>query len=107
MKTTKTTLQKIMEQKTDQIRKAIELAVEEAISNKGENINIKPEYNIIRIDGIYIHKDKNDFRMFVQFESQKLAKLLQPSEEELRKQAEQKRAELQEIENQLKERAKS
>ena len=46
------------------------------------------------------------FAIVLHFNSEKIAKLFEPSKDELKKLAEQKRHELEEIEKQIKERAK-
>jgi hypothetical protein len=94
-----TKLQKIIEQKADQIRGAIEQAID-------EGAKVQKNYvNCATIDEIFLQKDnRNDrFAIVLHFESEKIAKLLEPSKECLEKLAEQKRRELEEIEKQIKE----
>lgn len=98
MEETKTTLQKIVEQKTDQIRIAIEQAIDDGA---------KIEKSFIRcatIDNVFLQKNMDgSVAIVLHFNSEKIAKVLQ-SKDELENLAEKKRAELAEIENQIKER---
>ena len=94
------TLQKIIDQKADQIR----IAIEEAIDAGAE---IKKDYtNCVMINDVFLQKDNNDkrFALVLHFDSKKIAKIFEPSKDDLEKLAEQKRRELEEIENQIKER---
>lgn len=98
----KTTLQKIMEQKTEQVRNAIEQAIDEGakIKRLGSCTNLLECCNI---DGLYLQKSTSDgsISVVLNFRSEKIAKVFEPSKEELEKMAEQKRAELEEIEKQI------
>lgn len=92
----KTTLQKIMEQKAEQIR----CAIEQAIDN-GAKIVKSCSFGAT-IDEIFLQKDGNGgYAVVLHFDSEKLAKVFEPSKYELKKMAEQKRAELEEIEKQI------
>lgn len=94
----KTTLQKIIEQKADQIRIAIEEAIENGASVKRESSDT------VEIDGMRIYYNLNYTNSVVlRFYSEKIKKLFAPSKDDLEKLAEQKRAELADIENQIKE----
>ena len=96
-----TTLQKIIEQKANQIR----IAIEEAI-DAGAKIQ-KIYSSAITIDEIFLQKDlKGRIAIVLNFDSAKIAKAFEPSKDDLEKLAEQKRRELEEIENEIKERAK-
>lgn len=101
MEETKTTLQKIVEQKADQIR----MAIEQAIDN-GAKI-VKTTFFCSTIDNVFLQKDVNgSFCVVLHFNSDKIAKVFGRSIDDLEKLAEQKRAELADIENQIKERTK-
>lgn len=93
----KTTLQKIMEQKSKQMCEAIEQAISEGAKVERSKILT----NCCTIDGIFIQKDFSGYSVILHFESDKIAKALEPSKDELEKMAEQKRAELEEIEKQI------
>ena len=95
----KTTLQRMLEQKAEQIRVAIEEAMD-----KGAKIE-KTFTNFAEIDGIFLQKNDNSskFVVVLLFDSEKIAKVFEPSKDDLEKIAAQKRAELAEIEKQLKE----
>ena len=105
MEEIKTTLQKIVEQKTDQIRMAIERAIED-----GAKIERCESYTNLRtccyIDGLYLQKNTYDdtISIVLQFNSEKIAKAFEPSKDDLKKAAEIKRRELEDIEKQIKER---
>ena len=105
MEETKTTLQKIVEQKTDQIRMAIERAIDEGAKiEKLESFTSVLE--CCHIDGLYLQKNTHDGSLSVvlNFSSEKIAKAFEPSKDDLEKAAEIKRRELEEIEKQIKER---
>ncbi len=95
----KTTLQKIMEQKAEQMRNAIEQAIDE-----GAKIVKSGSYTTLLecclIDGLYLQKSTSDgsISVILNFRSEKIAKAFEPSKDDLEKMAEQKRAELEEIE---------
>ena len=99
MEETKTTLQKIVEQKTDQIR----IAIERAIDNGA--IIVKNSFFCATIDDVFLQKDMNGhFAVVLHFDSEKiLNELLKNSKNDLEKLAEQKRRELEDIEKQIKE----
>ena len=105
MEETKTILQKIVEQKTDQIRMAIEQAID-----KGAKIEKSESYTNLRtccyIKGVFLQKNTYDdtISIALQFNSEKIAKAFEPSKDDLEKAAERKRRELEEIEKQIKER---
>lgn len=97
-----TKLQKIVEQKTDQIRRAIEQAIDEGakIENRFSNF--------ATIDAVLLQKDNRyaeGVAIVLTFESKKIAKFFRPSKEALAELADRKRKELAEIEQQLNERA--
>lgn len=100
----KTTLQQIVEQKTEQIRDAIEQALSD-----GANVEmLKSATSFLRccrIDGLFLQKDTIEDSICVlwKFRSEKIAKMFEPSKDDLKKMAEQKRAELEEIEKQINE----
>ena len=98
METEKTTLQRILEQKSEQIM----VAIEDAIDN-GAKIE-KESTDFATIDGIFLQKNYKTSQVVVvlRFDSPKIAKVFDPSKDELEKIAAQKRAELEEIEKQLK-----
>ena len=97
----KTKLQKIIEQKAEQIRGAIEQAIDE-----GANVR-KCFSHMADIDNIFVQKDINGrYAVVLYFESEKIAKVFEPSKEDLAELADKKRKELEEIERQLNERAK-
>jgi hypothetical protein len=95
-----TRLQKIIEQKAEQIRIAIEEAIDE-----GAKIE-KSFTNCVTIDEIFLQRNynTNQFAVVLRFDSEKIAKVFEPSKDDLEKIAKQKRAELEEIEKQIKER---
>lgn len=102
-----TRLQKIIDQKANQIR----IAIEEAIADgaKIEQSKSSTGYLVCRfIDGLYVQKqtENNTISVVLNFSSEKIASAFEPSKEDLAKLAEQKRKELAEIEQQLNERAK-
>ena len=95
-----TRLQKIIDQKKQQIKGAIEQAIEEG----AELQKVTPD--LCKIDGVMVWKNNNGTNSVVlTFESPKIASVFEPSKEDLAKLAEQKRKELAEIEKQLNERA--
>ena len=104
MEETKTTLQKIVAQKTDQIRNAIERAIDD-----GAKIEKCESYTSVLeccyIDGVCMQKNTYDdtISIVLQFNSEKIAKAFEPSKYDLEKAAEIKRRELEEIEKQIKE----
>lgn len=100
-----TTLQKIIDQKADQIR----VAIEEAIDAGAKIEKHWPSFGTI--DEVFLQADtanRNNkrFAIILRFDSEKIAKAFAPSKENLEKLAEQKRRELEELETQIKERAK-
>ena len=99
----KTTLQRIVEQKAEQIRVAIEEAMD-----KGAKIE-KTFTNCAEIDGIFLQRNENSsqFVVVLRFDSPKIAKVFEPSKDDLEKIAAQKRAELEDIEKQIKERGEA
>ena len=105
MEKTKTTIQKIVEQKTDQIRNAIEQAID-----NGAKIEKCESYTALKtccyIKGVFLQKDTDDdtISIILQFNSEKIAKAFEPSKDDLEKAAEIKRRELEDIEKQIKER---
>ena len=100
-----TTLQKIIEQKAEQIRIAIEEAIDAGakIKNKGSYVETM---ECCDIDRVFLQKGTgtSTISVVLYFSSDKIAKVFEPSKDELEKLAEQKRAELEKIEKQIKER---
>ena len=98
----KTTLQKIMEQKAEEMRNAIEQSIDDGakIERLDSCTNLLECCNI---DGLYLQKSTSDgsISVILDFRSEKIAKVFEPSKDELKKMAEQKRAELEEIEKQI------
>ena len=95
-----TTLQKIIEQKTDQIR----IAIEEAIDDGAKIEKLASFTSVLEccyIDGVYLQKNTHDgsLSIVLQFNSEKIAKAFEPSKDDLEKAAEIKRRELEDIEN--------
>lgn len=102
METEKTTLQKIMEQKAEQIRAAIEQAIDEGAETK------KSKYmQAYEIDGVFVQRNADALCVVLYFSSDKVSALFDPTKEELEELAAKKRAELEEIEKQLKERGEA
>ena len=105
MEETKTTLQKIVEQKAYKIRMAIERAIDD-----GTKIGKCESYTTLKtccyIKGVFLQKNTYDdtISIVLQFNSEKIAKAFEPSKDDLEKAAEIKRRELEEIEKQIKER---
>lgn len=100
----KTTLQQIVEQKTEQIRVAIEQALSDGA--KVEMCNSVTSFlRCCRIDGLYLQKYtiEDTIAVVLKFSSEKIAKMFEPSKDELEKKATQMRAELEEIEKQINE----
>ena len=99
MEETKTTLQKIVEQKAEQMRTAIVEAIE-----NGAEIN-KITHDMYSIGGIMVWQNlDNTFSVILKFASDKVANVFAPSKDDLEKAAEIKRRELEDIEKQIKER---
>ena len=98
----KTMLQKVVEQKAEQIRSAIERAIDDGakIVNVGSATHL---LKCCRIDGIHLQKSTSDDTLSVvlNFRSEKIAKLFEPSRKDLERRVEELRAELNEIEKQL------
>lgn len=99
----KTTLQRITEQKAEQMRSAIEKAIDEGAKIE----ECETAISVLKcccVDGLYLQKYINDgsISVVLHFKSEKIAKVFEPSKDDLEKMAEQKRAELEEIENKLK-----
>ena len=98
MKKTKTTLQKIVEQKADQIRIAIEQAIDD-----GAKID-ESFTRCVMIDNVFLQRNADgSIAIVLHFNSEKIAKVFEPSKDALEKLASKKRAELEEIEKQIKE----
>ena len=104
MEQTKTTLQKIVEQKTDQIRMAIERAIDEGAKIE-KSSSFTSLLECCYIDGVYVEKNTHDgsLHIILNLSSEKIAKLFEPSKDDLEKEAEIKRRELEENEKQIKE----
>lgn len=105
MKETKTTLQNIVKQKTDQIRNAIEQAID-----NGAKVEKLGSYTSVLeccyIDGVYLQKNTDDdtISIVLQFNSEKIANVFDElSKDDLEQLAAQKRRELEKIEKQIKE----
>ena len=95
----KTTLQKIADQKTEQMRVAIEQAIDDGA--KIEELSSCTTLLECRyIDGLYLQRYTFDgtISVILKFSSEKIAKVFAPSKDELEKMAEKKREELEEIE---------
>lgn len=98
----KTTLQKIVEQKSEQIRIAIEQAIDD-----GAKIEKRVSATCLRdccnIDEVFLQKNTVDdtISVVLTFRSKKIEKVFEQSKEDLEKLAAQKRAELEEIEKQI------
>lgn len=101
-----TRLQKIVEQKADQIRAAIEQTIDEGAEIKDDGSCVET-LKCCTINGVHLQKVIYDGTILVvlNFRSEKIAKIFEPSKEDLAKLADQKRKELAEIEQQLNERA--
>ena len=109
MEETKTNMQKIVEQRTDQNRIAIEQAID-----KGAKIEKCESYTNLRtccyIKGVFLQKDTDDdtISIVLRFNSEKIGekivKAFEPSKYDLEKAAEIKRRELEDNEKQRKER---
>jgi len=100
-----TRLQKIVEQKANQIRIAIEEAIADGakiVQSESGTCYLECRY----IDGLYVQKktENNTIAVVLNFSSEKIASVFEPSKEDLAKLADQKRKELAEIERQLNER---
>ena len=98
MEETKTTLQKIVEQKADQIRIAIEQAID-------DGAKIEKSFMLcVAIDNVFLQRNADgSIAIVLRFNSGKIAKVFEPSTDDLEKLAVQKRRELEEIEKQIKE----
>ena len=98
----KTSLKKIIDQKAEQMRGAIEQAIDEGaeIEKLCSNTTLLECCNI---DGLFVQKNKYDdlISVILNFRSEKIAKVFEPSKDDLEKMAEQKRTELEEIEKQI------
>lgn len=99
-----TKLQKIIEQKTDQIRGAIEQAIDDGAKIEMRN-SYTSNYECRDIDGLFLQRNTGDntISIVLIFRSEKISKAFEPSKECLEKLAEKKRRELEEIEKQIKE----
>lgn len=94
----KTTLQKIMEQKTEQVRNAIEQAINEGAKVE-HSMYVSNGYTI---DGIFVQKCPIDnITICLNMKSEIISNACEPSKDELEKMAERKRAELEEIQKQI------
>ena len=98
----KTTLQKIKEKKDEQMRNAIEQAIDEGAKIE-RLVSYTTLLECLLIDGLYLQKNTSDgtISVILNFRSEKIAKAFEPSKDDLKKMAEQKRAELEEIEKQI------
>lgn len=97
MEETKTTLQKIVEQKTRQIEEAIEQAIAEGAKYE------KTVAGVV-VDGVYLIGQLPNIGMVLSIKATpNIQRLFEPSKEQLRAEAEKKRIELEEIERQIKE----
>lgn len=93
----KTLLQRIVEQESKQMR----IAIEQAINDGAKVEHSKYVSNGYTIDCIFVQKISNNITLLLNMESEIIAKACKPSKDELEKMAEQKRAELEEIEKQI------
>lgn len=92
----KTTLQKIMEQKAEQIRNAIEQAIDDGSTVK------RLGYGEVEIDSVRLYSNSDGTNSIVlRFNSEKIAKTFEPSKKDLEIMANMKRLELEEIEKQI------
>ena len=95
----KTTLLKIEEQKNEQVRKAIEQAIEDGVAKIEHSPYVSSGYTI---DGVFIQVHPIDnVTLCLNMKSKVISMACKPTKEELEKMAEQKRAELEEIEKQI------
>ena len=93
-------MQKIIEKKADQIRRAIEQVIDD-----GAMIDKSPCGGIV-IDGVYIgryEEEQKPYCVVLKFKSKKITQVFKPSKAELYTLAQKKRTELEEIEKQIKE----
>lgn len=100
--TKKSRLERIVEQLNDKLMAAIE----EAIDEGAKIVNRVSDTSLLKcctIDGLLVQKNTVDGSLSVvlNFRSEKIARVFEPSKDELEKMAEQKRAELEEIEKQI------
>lgn len=93
----KSLLQRIIAQTEEQIKNTIEQAIE----NGAKVEHSKYVTNGYTIDGIFVQKVEANITLCLNMISEKIAKFCEPSKDELEKMAEKKRAELEEIENQI------
>lgn len=99
----KTLLQRIVEQESERMRITIEQAIDDGA--KIEKLNSSTYWlECCKIDGLYLQKSTSDgsISVVLSFCSEKIAKVFKPSKDDLKKMAKKKRAELEEIEKQLK-----
>ena len=93
-----TLLQRIVEQENEQMRIAIEQAIDDG-ANIEHSMFVSNGYTI---DGIFVLINPiNNITLVLDIKSEKIAKACKPSKDELKKMAEKKRAELKEIEKQI------
>ena len=99
-----TRLQKIIAQKAEQIRVAIEEAIDDGAEIRKSN-SYSQSFKTCYIDGLYLQKCTYDdtLSVILDFRSGKIAKVFEPSNDELKKLIEQKRAEMAAIEKQINE----
>ena len=94
-----TRLQKIIELK----EVSLKLDIIEEIK-RGANVK-RLSHDVLEIDGLRLyHNLDGSISTVLRFNNEKIAKLFEPSKDDLEKIAKQKRAELEEIEKQIKER---
>ncbi len=87
-----TLLQRILEQENEQMR----IAIEQAIDDGAEIVRINSFF--VKIDGIFLQRNgSGGYAVVLNFDSEKIAKVFEPSKDELEKMAELKHAELEEI----------
>lgn len=98
----KTTLQKIAEQKAEQMRVSIEQAIDDGAKIE-KLISCTTLLECLYIDGLYLQMYTSDgtISVILKFSSEKIAKVFAPSKDDIEKMAEEKRAELEEIEKQI------
>lgn len=102
METEKTTFQKIMEQKAEQIRAAIEQAIDDGAKLEKRNSYIA-SIECCTVDGLLLQKSTTSgtITVVLHFKSDKISKVFEPNLTELREQAKQKREELQRLNKQI------
>lgn len=91
----KTTLQKIREQLEKKMIRAIATAID-------NGAKCEKQFGGITIDGVYLPSGIEYYGVVLRIPTQEIDQLFEPKKDDLKKRAEELRAELKEIENQLK-----